>query len=76
MCIRDSTKAALANVKRENKELTGISNDTIIPIIIPDKIPIASEDITKCIGILYIGGTLNDTHSLHLYPTGVSVIHS
>ena len=69
-------KAALANVNRENMELTGISIAIIIPIIIPDKILMIREDIIKCIGILYIGGTLNDTHSLHLYPTGVSVIHS
>ena len=69
-------KAALANVNSENMELTGISIAIIIPIIIPDKILMIREDIIKCIGILYIGGTLNDTHSLHLYPTGVSVIHS
>ncbi len=69
-------KAALANVNSENMELTGISIAIIIPIIIPDKILMIREDIIKSIGILYIGGTLNDTHSLHLYPTGVSVIHS
>jgi len=67
---------ALTNVMKEKNALTGIINATIEPSIIPEIIPIINEDIIKCKGTLYIGGELYETHLLHLYPTGVSVIHS